>query len=364
MSTTNLSDLSPPAEGTVLTAVAEGVDAVLDAFLADQASELTSLDTALIPVAEAVTDLVAAGGKRLRPAFVWWGHRAATSTPDEEVLKPAGAVELLHTFALIHDDIMDRSPTRRGLPAVHTYLSQHHRESGLQGDPEWFGVGGGILAGDMVFVWADILFEAAQLGHEAKARARHVFARLRTEVMAGQYLDLRLSGLPQATDADSLRVSLLKSGRYTVTRPLQMGAALGAPDPVLDATLTAFGDAIGVAFQLRDDVLGLIGDPGATGKGALEDVREGKRTLLILRARDRANPVQQRILAAVLGNPAATASDVDAVRQIVIDTGALTEVERRIARLRAQAEGAVTGLDEPVRYALLELACEAIDRRT
>ncbi|CAN5864513.1 polyprenyl synthetase family protein [soil metagenome] len=364
MSTTDLSDLTVPTTGTVLTSVAGRVDAVLDAFLADQASELASLDPALIPVAEAVTDLITTGGKRLRPAFVWWGHRASTNTPDEEVLKPAGAVELLHTFALIHDDIMDRSATRRGLPAVHTYLGEHHRRSGLQGDSDWFGVGGGILAGDMVFVWADIIFEAARLPHEEMGRARQVFARLRTEVMAGQYLDLRLSGLRQATDADSLRVSLLKSGRYTVTRPLQMGAAFGTPSPSLDAALVAFGDAIGVAFQLRDDVLGLVGNPDSTGKGALEDVREGKQTLLMLRARDLAGPAERKVLSQVLGDPNATVDDVDAVRQIVVETGALADVERRIARLRAQAEGAVTTLSESVRCALLELASEAIDRRT
>lgn len=368
MSTTDwtdpvLTDLALPAAGSVLTAVAGRVDGVLDDFLAQRSRELATMDQALTPVAEAVTALIRTGGKRLRPAFVWWGHQA-TCPPDLEVLKPAGAVELLHTFALIHDDIMDRSPTRRGLPAVHTRLSAHHRHDGLRGDPDWFGIGGGILAGDMVFVWADMLFEEAHIDHQAKARAREIFARLRIEVMAGQYLDLRLSGVAEADEADSLRVSLLKSGRYTVTRPLQMGAALGNPDPALDRTLRSFGDAIGVAFQLRDDVLGLIGDPGATGKGALEDVREGKLTLLILRARHLADPAEQKILADVLGDPRATDEDVDAVREIVTGTGALIDVEQRIARLRADAEEVIRGVAEPVRSALRELAAEAIDRRT
>ncbi|MGI9019062.1 MAG: polyprenyl synthetase family protein [Euzebya sp.] len=362
MTTTDLTDLTAPASGCVLQSVADRVDSLLDAFLDERAAELAALDDALVPVADAVTALVAAGGKRLRPAFVWWGYRAATDEADPEVLKPAGASELLHTFALIHDDIMDRSPTRRGLPAVHTALGAHHRQSGLEGDPDWFGVGGGILAGDMVFVWADILFEAARLETQAKTRARTVFALLRTEVMAGQYLDLRLSGLPQATDADSLRVSLLKSGRYTVTRPLQMGAALGPTDAPLDAALTTFGDAIGVAFQLRDDILGLTGDPEATGKGALEDVREGKRTLLMLRARDLAEQTQRKVLQDVLGDPAASQADVDAVRQIVTDTGALADVERRVSTLRAEAEQAIAGLPDPGHSALLELAAEAIDR--
>ena len=351
-----------PAPGQVLAQVAAEVDAVLDAFLGERAAELVEIDEALAPVGESVTALVRAGGKRLRPAFVWWGHRAAQPEADPEVLKPAGAVELLHTFALIHDDIMDRSETRRGLPAVHTALADHHREVGLDGSPDWFGVGGGILAGDMVFVWADMLFEAAEVDHERLGRARGVFAQLRAEVMAGQYLDLRLAGLPQATPEDSERVSLLKSGRYTVTRPLQMGAALGTPTPVVDAALTAYGDAVGVAFQLRDDVLGLLGDPDDTGKGALEDVREGKRTKLVLTAAERATTAQRDVLDRVLGNPEASVEDVEAVREVVVDTGALAAVEARVAQLRGLAEGALEDLVDPARTALLELAADAIDR--
>lgn len=355
-------DLTSPVAGAVLQGVAEQVDLVLEDFLDRRRGELTSLDPALGPVADAVTRLVVSGGKRLRPAFVWWGYRAATTLVDPEVLRAAGAVELLHTFALIHDDIMDRSATRRGLPAVHTALADHHRSAGLAGDPDWFGVGGGILAGDMVFVWADLLLEEARLDPAALDRARRVFANLRTEVMAGQYLDLRLAGLPQATPEDSERVSLLKSGRYTVTRPLQLGAALGGDDPALDIVLSAFGDAVGVAFQIRDDVLGLLGDPDTTGKGALEDVREGKRTLLVLRARALAGDRQRAVLDRVIGDPDATTADVDDVRQVVLDTGAVADVERRVTSLRADAEHAIEGLREPARSALLELASVAVDR--
>ncbi|HUG85782.1 MAG TPA: polyprenyl synthetase family protein [Euzebya sp.] len=360
-------DLTEPPAGHVLSSVAERIDAVLVDFLGRRTEELEGLDPALVPVADSVTALVTAGGKRLRPAFVWWGYRAAMLASDrlgadDEVLRPAAAVELLHTFALIHDDIMDRSPTRRGLPAVHTALAGHHRQSGLRGDPDWFGVGGAILAGDLVFVWADMLFEEGALDPVGKDRARHVFAHLRTEVMAGQYLDLRLAGLRHATDEDSLRVSLLKSGRYTVTRPLQMGAALGATDVALDEALTTYGDAIGVAFQLRDDVLGLIGDPDATGKGALEDVREGKRTLLVLRAHILGDEGQRKRLDDVLGDPTATIEDVDDVRQIVAETGALIDVEQRVAALRADAEQAIIGLPPLAHAALMELAADAIDR--
>lgn len=362
MTASETHNLIRPSPGGVLDGVGSRVNGLLDDFLRARTNELIDLDPALQPVGESVSKLVSAGGKRIRPAFVWWGYRAAQAGADPEVLKPAGAVELLHTFALIHDDIMDRSATRRGQPAVHTALRDHHLAAGLTGDPEWFGVGGGILAGDLVFVWADMLFEEAKLDDTAMRRARRVFAQLRAEVMAGQYLDLRLSGLPDANDADSLRVSLLKSGRYTVTRPLQMGAALGGTDPDLDRRLSAFGDALGVAFQLRDDVLGLLGDPDQTGKGALEDVREGKRTLLVLRARAMATRPQREVLDGALGNPLATPSDVENVRQIVTETGAVAEVERRVATLRADAEAAISAIADPAKAALLELASVAVDR--
>lgn len=353
---------APDAPTDALAAVASDVDRLLSDFLDGARERLVALDPALEPVGRELAGLVTAGGKRLRPAFVHWGHRATGADPDPRVLHPAAAVELLHTFALVHDDIMDRSPTRRGRAAVHRALAGVHREEGLDGDPEWFGVAGGILAGDLMFVWADELFEQSALPADRLARARAVFTRLRVEVMAGQYLDLRLAGLPAADEDESLHVSLLKSGRYTVTRPLQLGAAIGDADEVLDAALTAYGDAIGVAFQLRDDILGLLGDPAETGKGELSDLREGKRTLLVLKARRAAGPSAAAAIDRIVGNPDATAEDAARIREIVTATGALAEVEAELTQRRDAALRALAPVPQPARAALEELADLATDR--
>ncbi|MDQ3710239.1 MAG: polyprenyl synthetase family protein [Actinomycetota bacterium] len=348
----------PPQVGSVpaLEAVSGPTDALLERFLADRVGELTELDPALKVVGTEIAAFVAASGKRLRPAFVYWGHRATGAAHDDGVLVPAAAVELLHTFALIHDDIMDRSPQRRGRPAVHEALRAAHADDGLRGDAPWFGVGGAILAGDLAFVWADQLIDSADLPPAALDRARRVFTALRVEVMAGQYLDLRLAGLRSASEEESRRVALLKSGRYTVTRPLQLGAAIAGENPELDGVLRGYGDAVGLAFQLRDDVLSLFGDPTATGKGAMEDLREGKRTLLILQAFARCSAADRMALEHTLGNPRLNAADADRARSVIVGCGALDAVERVVSEQHDRACLVLDRIGQPARDALEQLA--------
>lgn len=332
------------------------VSMLLERFLDERTAELSELDPALAPIGREVADLVKASAKRLRPAFVYWGHRASGAEHLDGVYGPAAAVELLHTFALVHDDVMDRSPERRGRPAVHEALASRHRSEHLDGDSAWFGISGAILAGDLAFVWADQLLDGADLPAAAIERARRVFTDLRVEVMAGQYLDLRLAARPAAREEESLRVALLKSGRYTVTRPLQLGAAIGGGSEDLDAALRAYGDAAGLAFQLRDDVLSLFGDPTATGKGSLSDLREGKRTALMLRALERAGPAERQVLSASLGDADLDEQAADRVRAIVADCGALDGVERLLAEQHDIARRALRPVAGPAREALEELA--------
>ena len=336
--------------------ILEPVDMELQRFLGERVAELERLDPALPPIGHGVADLVAAGGKRLRPAFVYWGYRATGTAHSDAIVAPAAAVELLHTFALIHDDVMDRSPERRGRPAVHTGMAREHARAGLSGDPDWFGVGGAILAGDLAFVWADQLLDNAPLPADAIDRARRVFTVMRVEVMAGQYLDLRLAGLPHASEAESLHVALLKSGRYTVTRPLQLGAAIAGADPRLDATLQAYGDALGVAFQLRDDILGVFGDPELTGKGAVSDLREGKRTVLLLRTMQQCSEPDRKVLDGLVGNPDTDEVDAERARNIIVTSGALDSVEQMLTEHLDKARQVIAGMPEPARSALDELA--------
>ncbi len=354
----------PAAAGALdaLEVVCEGLEPLLDRFLAARVADLAALDPALEQVGRELADLVGRGGKRLRPAFVYWGHRATGADHSAAVLHCAGAVELLHAFALVHDDVMDRSDRRRGRPAVHAALAAGHVTDGLVGDPWWFGVGGAILAGDIAFVWSDRMFDDAPLPVASLDRARRIFTELRVEVMAGQFLDLRLAATPDATESDALRVALLKSGRYTVTRPLQLGAALGDGDPALDRALVGYGDAIGLAFQLRDDVLGLYGDPGTTGKGAVEDLREGKRTLLILRALTQGTAAERQALLSVLGKRELDEGDAERARDVVRSSGALASVEELLDVQQVQARAHLAGVGEPARRALEELADLALFR--
>lgn len=347
-----------------LAAVADPLRRLLDAYLAQKSSGVSAIDPALGEVTDEIRSLVAAGGKRLRPAFVHWGHRATGAVAEPEVLRPAAAVELLHTFALLHDDVMDRSDDRRGRPAAHVGLRDRHRGEERMGDADWFGTSAAILAGDLTFVWADELFESTDLPPDALARARRVFTTLREEVIAGQYLDLLLAADPGADEARARHVALLKSARYTVTRPLLLGAALAPGGQTAEVTeaLTGYGDAVGLAFQLRDDILGLYGDPTATGKSDLDDLHEGKRTLLMLRALRLASPSQRAVLEGALGNPALDARGADEVRTVVAATGALASVEALLVAQHAAALEALEPLVDPARSALAELADLAIRR--
>jgi len=344
------------------------VDRLLHDVLVARERDIVALDAALAQVTGEIRGLVAAGGKRLRPAFVYWGHRASGAPHDDRVLAVAAAVELLHTFALLHDDVMDRSPTRRGRRTAYQSLGDVHDATGLDGDAAWFGLSAAVLAGDLAFVWADDMLDRADLDPVTRARARQVFTALRVEVMAGQYLDLRLAADPGAGEDDAARVALLKSGRYTVTRPLQLGAAL-APEggdhvaADLGAALAAYGDAVGVAFQLRDDILGLYGDPDETGKSPLDDLRSGKRTLLILRALRLAPDHDRRVLARCLGDPDLDAADARRCAAIVADCGALAAVEALLDAHHTRALDALVGLPSPARPALAQLAALAIHRR-
>jgi geranylgeranyl diphosphate synthase, type I len=356
----------PPAgSGGVdpLTPLREPLATVLTTFLADRSREAIDIDPALAPVVEEIGALLAAGGKRLRPAFVYWGARAGGEEHDENIVTVAAAVELLHAFALLHDDVMDRSDTRRGRLTARRALSAVHRREGLAGDADWFGASAAILAGDLAFVWADQLLDSAKFDDGMLANARRVFTTLRTEVMAGQYLDLRLAGLHGIDEDAAQRVALLKSGRYTVTRPLQLGLALTPND---DATITralaAYGDAVGVAFQIRDDVLGLFGDPAKTGKGTVDDLRAGKRTLLMMRALALTEGRNRRFLTRSLGDPRLDEVAADRCRAIVAGSGALASVEVLLRTQHCVAIRALAGLREPTRGALEALAAIAIER--
>lgn len=352
--------LQPLAEP--FAAVRPELDAILACFLDEKAEQIRSIDPELAELVQEVEGLIQVGGKRLRPAFVHWGNRAAGGNGDVQMI--GAAVEMLHTFALLHDDVMDRSRRRRGRDCAHVAFTNRHVDHRMVGDSEQFGTSAAILAGDLAFAWTQELLERASLSPEAMSRVRSVFADLRTEVLAGQYLDLVLGGSENVEEDRARQVALLKSARYTVTRPLLLGAAAVSDTNAtsLSRALRAYGDSVGLAFQLRDDILSLFGDPWATGKGIEEDLREGKRTLLILRALRLADRGQRELIERALGDPNLDNERCIQVREVVASTGALASVELLIGTEHARAVRAADGIPEPARGALLALADMAICR--
>src|SRR3954454_22949964 len=278
------------------------VAAALEEFLATQRRTLTGMDPALGAITEEISAL-ARGGKRLRPAFAYWGWRgAAGDTPgpaeaEDAVLRAVAALEFVHVSALVHDDVMAGASTRRGRPATHLGFASLHGADALDGDPSTFGVAAAILVGDLALVWSDELLRCSGLTSAALTRARGVWDTMRTEVTAGQYLDLlrAAGGLPGPQGA--LTVARYKSAGYTVQRPLQLGAAIAGAGPRAVDAYTAIGLPLGEAFQLRDDVLGVFGDPAVTGKSADDALREGKQTLLIALAEEAADAAGRQLLA-------------------------------------------------------------------
>jgi len=324
------------------------VHKVLEDFLSAQVDALEAVSPDCAPMVEAVADLMR-GGKRLRPAFCYWGWRGAGGADDEAIVTAAAALEFFQAAALIHDDVMDDSDTRRGMPAVHRRFATLHRGSGWTGDGERFGMAGAILVGDLCLVWSDELFSASGIAPASLLRARPMFDRMRTELMGGQYLDM----LEQAVAAQrttgaverARRVIQFKSAKYSIEHPLLVGGRLaGASDDLL-AAYSAYGLPLGEAFQLRDDVLGVFGDPAATGKPAGDDLREGKRTVLIAKALERATPAQAATVRRLLGDPGLDAAGVDALREVIVSTGALAATEELIDSLVATSQSALAAAE-------------------
>ncbi|MEJ3743692.1 polyprenyl synthetase family protein [Actinomycetes bacterium KLBMP 9797] len=340
------------------------VDKALAGFLAQRRAWLSAIDEELLAVADALDDFVLGGGKRLRPAFAYWGYRGAGGADRDEVVATVAALELVQASALIHDDLMDRSDTRRGEPATHRRFAARHRAAGWRGDPDSFGDSAAVLLGDLCLTWSDELLHTGGLPAATLARARPVFDEMRAEVTVGQYLDVLTQVTGDTSFERASKVARLKAGAYTVERPLLLGAALADAPAAVAAGYSAYGRPLGEAFQLRDDVLGVFGDPAVTGKPAGDDLREGKRTYLVAAAFHAAAPADQALLTARLGDPALDAAGVAGLREIITSTGALDRTERRIAELTTEALAALAAAPvEPMaRDALIALATAATSR--
>ena len=358
------------------------MQANIDSYLASREPLLAEIGPELAPFVDYSRALLS-GGKRFRALFCYWGWQAvaredlfdneAPADNLEAVLLAATALEVFHAAALVHDDIMDNSDTRRGMPAVHRKFEHLHRTSNWLGSPPDFGRSAALLLGDLLLGWSDELFAdgvSRLTDLAARVAARAEFNLMRTEVTVGQYLDiLEENAWARQTDSELLsrahRVIVYKSAKYSVEAPLTIGASLGGGSIAQVAALREFGLPLGVAFQLRDDMLGVFGDPTLTGKPAGDDLREGKRTVLIAVARERLPANARRLLDELLGDPELSDQQVSLLQNTIQQSGAIEELERLIAENTRVALSAIADapLSRSAREQLAQLA-DTVIRRT
>ncbi|MFE4725411.1 polyprenyl synthetase family protein [Microbacterium sp. NPDC056736] len=364
-----------------MSALAEPIEAIsqrVDMFVTVRRQDVADAGPEAARFVDAAADAVT-GGKRLRGRFCIAGWRAVEEAASpagdapEPVLAAAAALEVFHAAALVHDDLIDNSDTRRGRPSAHRALEEGHRRAGWAGDADDFGRSAAILVGDLLVAWSDDLLEEGLTGlsPDRAAAARRQYALMRREVTLGQFLDIAEESAfvsePDDRHAErALRVASYKSARYSVQQPLAIGAAMAGADAAQEAALAAFGHPLGMAFQLRDDVLGVFGDEAATGKPSGDDLREGKRTVLIAYAREALAAPARRILDEMVGDPGLDAQQIASLQQTIVDTGALDRVEQLIAQYAHEADRALSGarLGNAAVGALRDLAHAATVRTT
>lgn len=319
------------------------INQALADFTSARSKSLVEIGSELSPVADALHEFINDGGKRFRPIFANLGYLAGGNKPKPEILRACTALELVHVCALIHDDVMDGSDTRRNKPAIHRRFESMHQTQGLRGDAEKFGHASAILLGDLALVWADRMLHSSGISQGEFLNCQDVFCEMRDELMAGQYLDVLEGALATTSVERSMKVARFKSGKYSIERPLHFGAALAGNFQLLP-TFSAYGLPLGEAFQLRDDVLGVFGDPAVTGKPAGDDLREGKRTVLIAMTMERVDADSRQLLEKSLGNQTINDSEIKNLQQIIESCGAKAEVEKLITELTEQA---ISVLREP-----------------
>ena len=321
------------------------IDDELDVFLNGIETEIEGS----APLLNEISTLLRAGGKRFRPAFCYWGHRAAGGAHSSEVLRVSAALELLHTFALVHDDIMDASEERRGLPTVHVKL----------------GVGSALLVGDLALVLADDLFMRSGFDPDALNRAFETYSRMRKQVIVGQHMELGLTGRDEVHEDEVRMVARMKSGRYSIREPLLIGACLGPRgDKVVDA-LGDFGELLGEAFQIRDDLLGTFGHRSEVGKPVDSDAREGKKNILFASTARLLEGAEREYFITHWGRGEDLSDDdIAQLKGLISDSGGLAAAEELLQELTDKAIGVLDRieLDSQARAALTSLARQVTSR--
>lgn len=314
--------------------VREAVEEELGQFLDREGTYLNSISADLSPVSESLSSFLLDSGKRLRPLFAYAGITAAGGLLEKSSTRAITALELLQACALIHDDLMDGSDVRRGKPSIHRHFESIHLHDQLDGFAPQYGLSAAVLLGDLALVWSDQMLNSAGLSAEQYSRITPLYNEMRVELMAGQFLDIHEQTQRKTSTERSMKIARYKSGKYTIERPLHIGAALSQnPTEQVYAALSAYGLPLGEAFQLRDDLLGVFGDPAITGKPAGDDLREGKRTVLIAMTHERQSVSQEETCKELFGSPNLDSQGVATLQEIIESTGARAQLESMIDEL-------------------------------
>jgi geranylgeranyl diphosphate synthase type I len=362
------------------------VQANLDSFCQKQRTDFEAISADLIPVVDYTQSLLQ-GGKRFRALFCYWAWRASLNDSsyhqsEQEVQDSelaiagiAASLEMFHAAALVHDDLLDQSDTRRGAPAIHKRFETLHKEKKWAGAPERFGVAGSVLVGDLMLGWSSEIFGNALLhspNRDIESACRDEFSLMRVEVMAGQYLDVleeNAAATRPVTEGvgRAEKVILYKTAKYSIEAPLRIGAAFAGADPAKLNEFTKFGIPLGVAFQLRDDILGVFGDPSVTGKPAGDDLREGKRTVLValtLEALTERSPSMAESFEELLTSRELDAHQIAFMQKLIQESGALEKTERMIVELgdRSLESLDAANLEETAKGNLKALALKVVNR--
>lgn len=362
------------------------VQANLDNFCVKQRTDFEAISTDLVPVVDYTQSLLQ-GGKRFRALFCYWAWRASLSESsyhqseqevNESELAIAGiaaSLEMFHAAALVHDDLLDQSDTRRGAPAIHKRFETLHKEKQWAGAPERFGVAGSVLVGDLMLGWSSEIFGNALLhspNREIESACRDEFSLMRVEVMAGQYLDVLEENAATTRPVKegvgrAEKVILYKTAKYSIEAPLRIGAAFAGADQSTLNVFTQFGIPLGIAFQLRDDILGVFGDPSITGKPAGDDLREGKRTVLVALTREaltEQSPSMAASFEELLTSRELDAQQIAFMQKLIQESGALEKTERMITELADRSLDSLdsSALEETAKSALKSLALKVINR--
>lgn len=320
------------------------IDHEIEVYLDQVIKEAEKTDVFMTSIVKYFKKTILAGGKRIRPIMMYWGYVAAGGKNRAEIIKTSVSIELIHAFLLIHDDIVDRDDFRRGKKTLHAKYRDYHKKFLLGDESDHFGMSIALISGDFVYSLGNQILFSSKFSSDIVLCALNKMQDIVGLTCVGEMQDIYMEYSKNVTNKDILTMYENKTARYTFDGPLKLGAILGGADDIFCEKMSAFAMPIGIAFQVRDDILGIFGDEKKTGKPVGSDISEGKKTLLVNYALKRSSTNQKKKLVSLLGKKDLTQNDIANFQDILIKTGAKSEVDTYVDTLIAQAEDAVRAM--------------------